>query len=73
MASNLKFIAVALLLAGGALFLRARNKDEIAPPAARIRVFSLSLGNLGGERCGNRAGCSPDTRARRFSESRVPG
>jgi len=47
-ASNLRFIAVALLLAGAALFLHARNKDETPPPRQEFTSFPYRLGTWSG-------------------------
>jgi EpsI family protein len=42
--SNLRFIAAAILLAGTALFLQARNRDEVVPPRENFASFPHRFG-----------------------------
>jgi EpsI family protein len=57
-ASNLRFVAVALLLVGAALFLHARNRDEIASPRQEFASFPYRLGTW----VGNDMEIPPDVR-----------
>ena len=49
MKSTFQFLVIALLLAGTAVFLQARHKNEILPKSEPVKTFPIQVGHWVGQ------------------------